>query len=281
MMQYLHALRDILNSDIDRPNRTGVDTRAIFGMQFRYNMANGFPIITTKKINFDMIKGELLWFISGSSDVNDLKKIMNSDFTIWDANAESDYWKPKARFEGDLGRVYGVQWRHWKSWPWTIDQLRECVENIQKVKEDPTLSVARRLIVTAWNPGEIEDMALPPCHMFYQFNVRGEYLDVQMYQRSCDMFLGVPFNISSYSLLLHMMAQVTGLKPGEFIHTLGDAHIYHNHFEQVVTQVVRDPYPLPQLWLNPKINNIDSFTMDDIKLIDYKHHPFIKADMAV
>jgi len=135
--------------------------------------------------------------------------------------------------------------------------------------------------VTAWNPGEIEDMALPPCHMFFQFSVRGEYLDLQMYQRSCDMFLGVPFNISSYSLLLHMVAQVTGLKAGEFIHTLGDAHIYHNHFKQVVTQVVRDPYPLPQLWLNPKINSIDNFTMNDIKLIDYKHHPFIKADMAV
>ena len=283
MMQYLHAMRDILNSDVDRKNRTGIDTRAIFGMQFRYDMANGFPIITTKKVNFDMVKGELLWFISGSSDVGELQEIMNSDFTIWNANAESDYWKPRARFEGDLGRIYGVQWRYWKSREWHIDQLANAIENIKKVKEDPTLSVARRIIVTAWNPAEIEkdEVALPPCHMFFQFNVRGEYLDLQMYQRSCDMFLGVPFNISSYSLLLHMIAQVTGLKPGEFVHTLGDAHIYHNHFKQVVYQLMRDPYPLPELHINSAIKDINKFTMEDIYLVNYQHHPFIKAEMAV
>jgi len=278
MKSYIKAVKDIADIGVDRPNRTGVDTRAIFGMQFRYDMVVGFPIITTKKINFDMVKGELLWFISGSSDVNDLKKIMNSDFTIWNANAESDYWKPKAKFEGDLGRVYGVQWRHWDK---HIDQLYDCIENIKKVKKDPTLSIARRLIVTAWNPGDIENMALPPCHMFFQFNVNGGYLDLQMYQRSCDFFLGVPFNISSYALLLHMTAQVTGLKAGDFIHTLGDAHIYHNHWEQVFTQIKRAPYPLPTLKLNPEVDDIGDFKMEDIELKDYQYHPFIKAEMAV
>jgi len=278
MKSYIKAVKDIANLGVDRSNRTGVDTRAIFGMQFRYDMLDGFPIITTKKINFDMVKGELLWFISGSSDVNDLKRIMNSDFTIWNANAESDYWKPKAKFKGDLGRVYGVQWRHWDK---HIDQLSDCIENIKKVKEDPTLSVARRLIVTAWNPGDLDKMALPPCHMFFQFNVNGGYLDLQMYQRSCDFFLGVPFNISSYALLLHMAAQVTGLKAGDFIHTLGDAHIYHNHWEQVSTQIKREPYPLPTLKLNPEVDDIGGFKMGDIELVDYQYHPFIKAEMAV
>lgn len=278
MKSYIKAVKDIAHLGVDRPNRTGVDTRAIFGMQFRYDMVDGFPIITTKKINFDMVKGELLWFISGSSDVNDLKRIMNSDFTIWNANAESGYWKPKAKFKGDLGRVYGVQWRHWDK---HIDQLSDCIENIKKVKEDPTLSVARRLIVTAWNPGDLGNMALPPCHMFFQFSVNGGHLDLQMYQRSCDFFLGVPFNISSYALLLHMTAQVTGLKAGDFIHTLGDAHIYHNHWEQVSTQIKRTPYPLPTLKLNPEVDDIGDFKMEDIELVDYQYHPFIKAEMAV
>jgi thymidylate synthase len=281
MRQYLEAMGNILENGIDRPNRTGVDTRALFGMQFRYDMADGFPIITTKKINFDMVKGELLWFISGSSDVNKLKEIMGSDSTIWDANAEAAYWKSRASFRGDLGRVYGVQWRNWRGVHYPVDQLKECIENIKAVKEDPTLSVARRLIVTAWNPAELQLMALPPCHMFFQFNIRGEYLDLQMYQRSCDMFLGVPFNISSYSLLLHMVAQVTELQPGEFIHTLGDAHIYHNHFDQVDTQLWRAPHPLPTLKLNSAINSIDDFTMEDIQLENYRHDSHIKADMAV
>ncbi len=281
MKQYLDAMEKILESGVDRPNRTGIDTRGLFGMQFRYDMADGFPIITTKKINFDMVKGELLWFITGSSNVNKLKEIMGTDSTIWDANAEAEYWKSKASFRGDLGRVYGVQWREWRGVHYSVDQLGECIENIKAVKENPTLSVARRLIVTAWNPAELQLMALPPCHMFFQFNVRGEYLDLQMYQRSCDMFLGVPFNISSYSLLLHMVAQVTGLRAGEFIHTLGDAHIYHNHFPQVNLQDERQTYELPELKLNPAINSIDDFRMEDIQLENYQYHPHIKATMAV
>jgi len=196
--------------------------------------------------------------------------------TIWAANANADYWKPKAKFEGDLGRVYGVQWRKWKNPEGKeIDQLANA---IKLIKENPT---SRRIIVSAWNPGELNQMALPPCHAFFQFFVADGKLSLQMYQRSCDMFLGVPFNIASYSLLLHMMAQVTNLKAGEFVHTLGDAHIYHNHFEQVKEQLARKPFPLPKLWLNPEIRNIDDFKMEDIKLENYESHPPIKAPMAV
>ena len=273
MKRYLDALKYILENGIDRQDRTGTGTKAIFGMQMRFNLQDGFPALTTKKLNFNSAKAELIWFISGSSDVKELQKLGSH---IWDANAESDYWKPKARFPGDLGRIYGVQWRNWKSPDGKeIDQLANA---IKLIKENPT---SRRIIVTAWNPSEIEQMALPPCHAFFQFFVANNQLSLQMYQRSCDMFLGVPFNIVSYSLLLHMVAQVTGLKPAEFIHTLGDAHIYHNHFEQVKEQLSRKPFPLPKLWLNPDIRNIDDFTMDDIKLENYQHHPSIKAEMAV
>ena len=273
MRQYLDTLKYIMNSGVDKPTRTGVDTRGVFGMQFRYDMADGFPAMTTKKLAFNAVKAELLWFISGSSDVKELQKL---GCHIWDANAEADYWKPKARFEGDLGRVYGVQWRSWKAPDGTqIDQLKDTIEKIKKSPFD------RRLIVNAWNPGELDQMALPPCHTFSQYFVADGKLSVQMYQRSCDMFLGVPFNIASYSLLLHMMAQVTGLEPGEFVHTLGDAHIYHNHFDQVKEQLSREPYPLPKIQLNSKIKGIDDFTMDDIELVDYQYHPGIKAPMAV
>jgi len=274
MIQYLKALKFIMDSGVERMDRTGIGTKAVFGLQMRYDMADGFPAMTTKKLAFEAVKAELLWFISGSSDVKDLN---NLGCHIWDANAFADYWKPKAKFEGDVGRIYGVQWRGWKASASdkTIDQLSGVINRIKKNPYD------RRLIVTAWNPGELEEMALPPCHMFFQFFVADGKLSVQMYQRSCDMFLGVPFNIASYSLLLHMVAQVTELKPGEFVHTLGDAHIYLNHFDQVKTQLERSPYPLPRLWLNPEIKNIDDFRMEDIKLIDYKFHPAIKAPMAV
>ena len=273
MRQYLDTLKYIMDNGVDKPTRTGVDTRGVFGMQFRYDMADGFPAMTTKKLAFNAVKAELLWFISGSSDVKELQKL---GCHIWDANAEADYWKPKARFEGDLGRVYGVQWRSWKAPDGTqIDQLKDTIEKIKKSPFD------RRLIVNAWNPGELDQMALPPCHTFSQYFVADGKLSVQMYQRSCDMFLGVPFNIASYSLLLHMMAQVTGLEPGEFVHTLGDAHIYHNHFDQVKEQLSREPYPLPKIQLNSKIKGIDDFTMDDIELVDYQYHPGIKAPMAV
>ena len=281
MKQYLDALRYILENGVDKKDRTGVGTRAVFGMQVRFNMEHGFPAVTTKKLPWKSVVSELLWFIEGSNDERRLAEILHgtrdkSKNTIWTANAEAGYWKPKSRFEGDLGRVYGVQWRKWKSPDGKeIDQLSNA---IKMIKEQPN---SRRIIVTAWNPGELDAMALPPCHAFFQFFVVGNKLSLQMYQRSCDMFLGVPFNIASYSLLLHLIAQATNLEPGEFVHTLGDAHIYQNHFEQVKEQLSRKPFPLPKLLLNPEIKNIDDFKMEDIKLENYQFHPPIKAEMAV
>ncbi|HXF44268.1 MAG TPA: thymidylate synthase [Candidatus Paceibacterota bacterium] len=277
MKQYLDVLREILERGVDRPNRTGIDSRAIFLKPMRFDMREGFPAVTTKKLAFNAVKSELLWFLEGSSDDNRLKELVGSDKTIWTANAQSDYWKPKAKFNGDLGRIYGVQWRSWRAPDGReIDQIAEVIEKIKKSPYD------RRLIVTAWNPGELDQMALPPCHMFYQFFVTPQKeLDLAMYQRSCDMFLGVPFNIASYALLLHMVAHVTSLTPRELILVLADAHIYHNHFKQVKEQLEREPFPLPKLWLNPEVKDIDEFELDDIKLVDYKYHPPIKAEMAV
>ncbi|MFQ5493017.1 MAG: thymidylate synthase [Candidatus Dojkabacteria bacterium] len=273
MKQYLDSLQHILDHGKHRPNRTGVDQIGVFGMQMRFDMADGFPAVTTKKLFMKGIIGELLWFISGSSDNNDLNKM---GIKIWDGNANADYWKDKAKFPGDLGRVYGVQWRHWRTPEGKeIDQLALAIEKITKDPFD------RRIIVTAWNPGELDQMALPPCHLLFQFYIDDGRLSLQMYQRSCDMFLGIPFNIASYALLLHMVAQVTDLKPGEFVHTLGDAHIYENHIDQVKEQLGRKPYALPKLKLNEKIKDIDAFTVEDIELGDYKHHPSIKAKMAV
>jgi len=274
--EYLTLLQKILDEGSDREDRTGVGTRALFGLQMRFNMADGFPAVTTKKLAFKAVKSELLWFLEGSNDDNRLKALNGSEKTIWTANAESDYWKPKATFPGDLGRVYGVQWRAWqKPDGGTVDQIKEVIE---KIKTNP---YDRRLIVTAWNPGELDQMALPPCHMFFQFFVADGKLSLFMHQRSCDMFLGVPFNIASYSLLLHMVAQATNLTPHEFVHSLGDAHIYNNHFDQVKEQLTREPLTPPTLWLNPEVKDIDSFTMDDIRLENYESHPPIKADMAV
>lgn len=281
MKQYLNALKYVLDNGTDRKDRTGVGTRAVFGMQLKFNMADGFPAMTTKKLPWKSVASELLWFIEGSDDERRLAEILHGTrdkekTTIWTANANAGYWKPKAKFDGDLGRVYGVQWRKWKSPDGKeIDQLANA---IRLIKENPT---SRRIIVSAWNPGELNQMALPPCHAFFQFFVADGKLSLQMYQRSCDMFLGVPFNIVSYSLLVHMVAQATNLKAGEFVHTLGDAHIYHNHFEQVKEQLARKPFPLPKLWLNPEIKNIDDFKMEDIKLENYESHPAIKAPMAV
>ena len=281
MKQYLDALKHVMELGTDRKDRTGVGTRAVFGMQLRFGMEKGFPAMTTKKLPWKSVASELLWFIEGSNDERRLAEILHETRdsgkkTIWTANADAEYWKPRAKFEGDLGRVYGVQWRKWKSPDGKeIDQLANA---INLIKADPT---SRRIIVTAWNPGEIEQMALPPCHAFFQFFVANGKLSLQMYQRSCDMFLGVPFNLASYSLLLHMVAQVTNLEAGDFVHVLGDAHIYHNHFEQVKEQMKREPLPLPKLWLNPAIKNIDGFKMEDIKLENYQFHPPIKAEMAV
>ena len=292
MKQYLDSLQYILDHGDTREDRTGVGTIGVFGMQQRYDLSKGFPAVTTKRLAFKSCLSELLWFIEGSSDEHRLREILHGSeapekTTIWTANAEADYWKPRARYQGDLGRVYGVQWRHWQNgkteWnpnmgmpvPVEIDQLTNLINGI---KQDP---YGRRHILSAWNPGELDQMALPPCHCFAQFYVANNKLSCQMYQRSCDMFLGVPFNIASYSILTHMIAQVCGLEVGEFVHVLGDAHIYLNHVEQVKDQVQREPLPAPTLWINPKVTDIEKFTMDDFRLDNYNPMPSIKAPMAV
>jgi thymidylate synthase len=303
MKQYLDALRQVLEQGEVRDDRTGVGTISLFGLQQRYDLSKLFPAVTTKRLAWRACVGELLWMIEGSGDERRLAEITHgtSDgtVTIWTPNALAPYWKPRARFEGDLGRVYGVQWRHWRtyetreagsfknefgSWYSTpagvvereVDQLQDLIAGL---KTDP---YGRRHVLTAWNPGELDQMALPPCHMFAQFYVsRDGRLSCQMYQRSCDMFLGVPFNIASYSLLTAMIAQVCGLRVGEFVHVLGDAHIYLNHVEQVKEQLTREPLPAPTLWLNPDIRDITKFTMADIRLSEYQSHNSIKAEMAV
>lgn len=275
MKIYNDILKKIMDEGVDRVGRNAT-TRALFAIPMRFNLEEGFPAVTTKKLAFKAVKGELLWFLEGSSDDNRLKEIMGSEHTIWTDNANADYWKPKAKFEGDLGRVYGVQWRSWQTPDGRkIDQLKNVIE---KLKSNPS---DRRLIISAWNPGEIEDMALPPCHMLFQFFAADGKLSLHMVQRSCDMFLGVPFNIASYSLLLSMVAQVAGMKPSECVITLNDAHIYHEHFEAVKEQLSREPLPLPALKLNPEIKDIDKFTMEDISLENYQSHPSIKATMIV
>ena len=275
MQTYNDVLRKIMDEGVDRVGRNAT-TRALFAMQMRFKMSDGFPAVTTKKLAFKAVKSELLWFLEGSNDDNRLKSLNGSEKTIWTDNAQADYWKPKAKFDGDLGRIYGVQWRKWQTTDGRIvDQIKDAVDKIKKSPSD------RRIIVTAWNPGEIDQMALPPCHMLFQFFVANGKLSLHMIQRSCDMFLGVPFNIASYSLLLHMMAQVTGTVADECILTLNDAHVYHDHFDAVREQLAREPMKLCNLWLNPDVKDIDSFTMDDIKLENYVSHPAIPAKMIV
>ena len=277
MKTYLTALHDVLNNGTVREDRTGTGTIGIFGMQQRYDLSEGFPAVTTKKLAFKACLSELLWFLEGSSDERRLAEILHGSSeedkrTIWTDNALADYWLPKAKYQGDLGRVYGVQWRDFGG----VDQLLRLVEGIKK---DP---YGRRHIITAWNPAELDQMALPPCHCFAQFYVSADNkLSCQMYQRSCDMFLGVPFNVASYSLLTHMIAQVCGLGVGEFVHVLGDAHIYLNHVEQVKEQLSREPLPAPTLWINPEVTDILKFTMKDFRLDGYQSHATIKAPMAV
>ena len=277
MKTYLDSLKFVLENGSVREDRTGTGTIGVFGMQQRYDLTLGFPAVTTKRLAFRACLSELLWFLEGTGDERRLAEILHGTRdqdkrTIWTDNAQSDYWLPKAKFDGDLGRVYGVQWRDFGG----VDQV---VELINGIKKDP---YGRRHILTAWNPGQLDQMALPPCHCFAQFYVSADgKLSCQMYQRSCDMFLGVPFNIASYSLLTHMIAQVCGLEAGEFVHVLGDAHIYLNHVEQVKEQLAREPLPLPTLWINPKVWDIFNFTMEDFRLDGYTSYASIKAPMAV
>jgi thymidylate synthase len=276
MKQYHDLLEDILNNGEVKDDRTGVGTISVFGRQLRFNLSEGFPAVTTKKLAWKSVVSELLWFIEGTGDERRLAEILHGSrdterSTIWTGNAQAAYWIPKARYDGDLGRVYGVQWRDWRG----VDQLSNLIEGI---KTDPN---GRRHIITAWNVDELDQMALPPCHVLAQFYVSNGKLSCHMYQRSVDVFLGLPFNIASYALLTHMIAQVCDLKVGELIISTGDTHIYSNHIEQVKEQLSREEYPLPMLFLNPEIKNIDKFAMDDILLFDYQSHGTIKADMAV
>ncbi len=289
-LEYLNALKTILKNGSSRDDRTGVGTLSTFGLQMKFDLQKGFPALTTKKLAWRACVSELLWFIEGSGDEFRLREILHGERyadkkTIWTDNATAPYWVNKRlqRHPGDLGRVYGVQWRRWRKPLIRInkvvlqnhDQLLELVSNI---KNDP---YSRRHIITAWNPGELDLMALPPCHMMAQFYVDDGNLSCQMYQRSADMFLGVPFNIASYALFTHMIAQICKLKAKELIITFGDAHIYRNHIDQVNEQIKRQPMKLPEIWLNPEITSITEFTMDDIKLVNYESHPAIAAPMAV
>jgi len=268
MKQYLELLDFILCQGSEKQDRTGTGTLSTFGYQMRFNLQEGFPLLTTKKLHFKSIVYELLWFLRGDTNI---KYLNDNGVRIWDEWADD---------KGDLGPVYGAQWRRWKKstgtpWAFEIDQIEEVIADI---KINP---YSRRHIVTAWNPSDIERAALPPCHLLFQFYVNDGKLSCQMYQRSADVFLGVPFNIASYALLTHMVAHVTGLEVGDFVHTFGDVHIYKNHIEQVKTQLSREPKALPKLVLSPGIDSIDDFTFGDIVLLDYDPYPRIKAEVAV
>lgn len=299
MKQYHDLLEDILMNGEEKNDRTSVGTYSVFGRHLRFDLGEGFPAITTKKLAWKACVGELLWFIEGSTDERRLAELTHGTregvVTIWTPNALAPYWKHKAEFEGDLGRVYGVQWRHWNKYTerkdmgpahlggtrlavdrTEVDQLKSLIDGL---KNEP---YGRRHIITAWNPGELDKMALPPCHMMAQFYVtRDKKLSCQMYQRSVDTFLGLPFNIASYALFTHMIAQVCGLNVGELVMCLGDTHIYKDHIEQVKEQLSREEFDLPTLELNPLIDDIEKFTMNDINLVNYKCHGPIKAQMAV
>ena len=264
MKQYLELLKYVMDNGVDKTDRTGIGTRSVFGCQTRYNLNDGFPLVTTKKCHLRSIIHELLWFLKGDTNIKYLK---NNNVSIWDEWADEN---------GDLGPVYGKQWRHWQAPDGrVIDQIANVVEQIKK---NPN---SRRLIVSAWNPADVDKMALPPCHTLFQFYVSNGKLSCQLYQRSADLFLGVPFNISSYSLLTMMIAQVCGLGVGDFVHTTGDTHIYSNHFEQVKLQLSREPFALPTMKINKSVKNIFDFHFDDFELQNYQCHPAIKAPVAV
>lgn len=264
MKQYHDLIRHVLNNGVRKSNRTGVDTVSIFGYQNRYDLADGFPLVTTKKVHTRSILHELLWFLRGDTNI---KYLTDNKVSIWDEWADEN---------GDLGPVYGHQWRSWPAREkGSIDQIAQTVEEIKKNPD------SRRLIVSAWNLADIPDMALAPCHCLFQFYVVEDKLSCQLYQRSADVFLGVPFNIASYALLTMMVAQVTGLKPGEFVHSFGDVHIYVNHLEQVNLQLKRKPYSLPRMVLNSHVKNIFDFKYKDFELINYQHHAAIRGEVAV
>ena len=299
MKQYLELLQDILTNGEIKDDRTGIGTISVFGRNLRFDLRRGFPAVTTKKLAWKACVGELLWFIEGSRDERRLAELTHGTrdgvVTIWTPNALASYWKPKAKFDGDLGRIYGVQWRHWKSHipegepdiddeygkTWfdpvykNLDQLANLIEGL---KTNPN---SRRHMVISYNPGEIDQMDLPACHAMFQMYVSKNKLSCQMYQRSGDSYLGIPFNIASYALLTHMIAQVCDLEVGELILVFGDVHIYNNHINQVNEILTREPLEAPTLWLNPDIKDINSFSMDDIKLVNYKSHPALSAPMAV
>lgn len=280
MQQYLDLLKHVLENGTDRSDRTGTGTRSVFGYQMRYDLSEGFPVLTTKKLHLRSIIHELLWFLQGSGNIQYLK---DNGVTIWDEWADEF---------GDLGPVYGVQWRSWPTFKaireenelgfgeyryetGTIDQIAKLIEGLKKNPD------SRRHIVSAWNPALVDEMALPPCHTMFQFYVANGKLSCQLYQRSADIFLGVPFNIASYALFTHMVAQVVGLEVGDFVHTLGDAHIYHNHFEQAKLQLTRTPKKLPTMEINPEVKDIFGFKFEDFKLVGYEADPSIKAPIAV
>ena len=293
MRQYLAILRKAVEDGDPRTDRTGVGTRAIFGETMRFRMADGFPAVTTKRLAFRAVIAELLWFLAGSSDVNELHAL---GVHIWDGNAFADYWRERARFPGDAGRNYGQQWRDWVAPDGRrIDQLREV---IRVIREQPS---SRRMLVTAWNPGEIDATSLPACHAFFQFFVEGSRLSLMMYQRSCDLVLGVPFNMAQYALLLHLVAREVELEPHEFVHVLADAHVYLDHVDAAREQLSREPFPSPLLWLDPGARGVDDAVaryrdilarvergeapgplLDGFARLErYQHHPPIKAKMAV
>ena len=264
MQQYLDLMRHVIDKGSEKQDRTGTGTRSVFGYQMRFDLSQGFPLITTKKLHLHSIIHELLWFLQGDTNIAYLKK---NNVRIWNEWADEN---------GDLGPVYGAQWRSWAAPDGRrIDQIQQLIEQIRTTPD------SRRMIVSAWNVGEIDKMALPPCHAFFQFYVADGKLSCQLYQRSADIFLGVPFNIASYALLVLMVARATGLEPGDFIHTLGDAHLYTNHLEQARLQMSRKPYALPKIILNPEIDDLLGFQFEDFELQDYQSHEHIKAAVAV
>lgn len=264
MRQYLELLRHVLDHGAEKSDRTGTGTRSVFGWQMRFDLADGFPLVTTKKLHLRSIVHELIWFLRGETNIGYLKE---NGVSIWDEWADAN---------GELGPVYGKQWRSWAGADGrAIDQIAWVVDEIRRNPH------SRRLVVSAWNVAELPQMALQPCHALFQFYVANGKLSCQLYQRSADIFLGVPFNIASYALLTQMVAQVTGLQPGDFVHTLGDAHLYSNHFEQARQQLTREPRPLPKLVLNPDVRSLFDFRYEDVQIVDYAPHPAIKAPVAV